>query len=115
MNRQEDKYKIAQEVWLEYYSKHDLGQTFNGWIQEKNKPKDPLFKNYLDLMNFIGYNRLTGGRTFIKFKEIFAEELNGTKGLNETIEWYKAQGQQYTTSYEEVADNLIQIKKRMDK
>jgi len=78
------------------------------------KPKDPLFEK---LYRFIKETKAMSYDIEVKdvyplFKEIFAEELNGTKGLEEAIE---TAGHLGTVGERITIDILKEIKERMEK
>ena len=78
------------------------------------KPKDPLFEKWKDYVTWYRadeYFTLDTKEAFIKLKEIFKEELNGTKGLNEAI----MEGENSALLPKTVGlQRLRQIKQRLD-
>lgn len=90
-----------------------------GWLQEKLEPKATLFekwKGFCDewLNGFDKDERLT---LFEAMKEHFKEELSGTRGLREAIEWISSKHlftiDQKTEQFE-IKNKLKAILKRME-
>lgn len=107
-----DKYKIAQEVWEEWERRAMSAPYFyEDWLKDKTKPKDPLFEKSLELgARICGHFDLGVIPTewlVSNIKEIFKDELNGTRGLDEAIEYGKAFG--YTN-----IEHLKKIKERLE-
>ena len=73
------------------------------------KPKDPLKEKWAEFKgSFATDNAWECG--FEKFKRIFKEELNSTKGLDEFYEWYK-----FNHNAELGKNVYAEIKERFDK
>jgi len=88
-----NKYKTTQEVRSEWISEGSKGD-FDVFIKNKLKPKDPLFekwsKFYKDTYDSAVIDDEECKQSFfVRFKEIFSDELNGTVGLDEAIKFFK--------------------------
>jgi len=75
-----DRYK----EWLDYDT-IPRGMTFPDWLKEQDTPKDELFEKWKEIWKVNtgeGYRE----RTFDKFKELFKDNLNGTKVIKEAVD-----------------------------
>lgn len=106
MTRQEEadailKY-LAEEIhWDEAKDKAIV------YVDKYLKPKNPLFEKWKKLFANIHLHKSTAKESFEWLKENFAEELNGTKGLDEAME--KLSYHQYGSTV------LKEIKERLEK
>jgi len=92
MSRQEEADRIIREVTrLTYFGGKPLRELIDAYSSEHLKPKDPLFEKWKGFAEDWVDERQTGWVTFSydAFKELFADELNGTNGLDYAIEHYK--------------------------
>ena len=84
------KYKVGLIVHEEWRNIYQGPLGFAEWLKEQDKPADPVLEKLTEFMKWYDKNRYTGLRfddnTLTKFKEIFADDLNGTRGLDEAIE-----------------------------
>ena len=73
------------------YEHGSEARDFKGYYDKYLKPKDPLFEKWKGFAEDWGGECQTGWVTFSydAFKELFADELNGTNGLDYAIEHYK--------------------------
>jgi len=64
----ENKYETTLEVWKEW-EKEEFPGSLKEWLEDKIKPKDPLFKKWTATPKEVFQN-------FALFKERFADELD---------------------------------------
>ena len=64
------------------------------------KQKDPLFEKFKKIKDYIFGGAQSSESTFEKFKEIFSEELNGTKGIEELIAYLRIKRESILPSQE---------------
>ena len=85
----------------------------------KYHKKDPLLEKFVEFMNSEEAMDIVG-IAYDKFKEIFAEELNGITGLDEAIQETKSSVSQFRSGVQfNILTSLIrhfeEIKERLDK
>ncbi len=74
------------------------------------KPVDPLEEKWTKFL-YENCDHITdGSETFEIFKEIFKDDLNGTKGLDELIEWMRTRD----VPMHKVYDRVQEIKKELE-
>ena len=122
-----ERYQIAKKVVDEWSEDDTECLDFQKWINDRIKPVDPLKEKWEKLSEFYhstSYKRQSMGLgyhdMFDKFKEIFAEDLNGTNGLEKLIEWGQTPtNEEYRDSYDSETARIIfekaeQIKKDLE-
>jgi len=75
------------KAWTQEWMEDSDYATFSDWLDDKLKPKDETFEAFREQLGYlVNYN--TKEFYDILRNEIFADELNGTKGLDEAIKYY---------------------------
>jgi len=107
-----EDYETALKVFNKWHST-SVGGNFHSFLKEKTKPEDPLFEKFKKLYCDVMGRDLNLGHHFIKFKEIFADELNGTRGLDEAMEFF---GSHYSGNWppDSIAEKLKDIKAKLE-
>ena len=85
----------AEEAIKEMYDAGYREPIMVKYYLENLKPKDKMFEKFEELLRYyicVGYKH---DECYTKFKEIFKDELNGTKGLDEAIEYVNTSAQSY--------------------
>ena len=112
---QTNKYEIVKEVLKEFKTEKYSAYTLSEFLEEKTK--DQLFEKYKkwwDKTNHFYVDIPENNASYLKFKEIFKDELNGTKGLHEAIENFKTKGPMFAISCREINYKLAEIKARLE-
>jgi len=88
----QDKYKIAEEVFTEFLKddKDPLGtiRMFPDWIASKTKPADQLRERVMTFLEFT-LSRPENDFLYTKFKEIFDDELSGDAHFKRFLDFVK--------------------------
>ena len=105
---EKNKYETTLDVFEEW--KKTPGEklwdhSFVKFLTEKTKPEDPLFEKWTTAPKEIFQN-------FALFKEYFADDLNGTRGLDEAITFFKGA---HTIVISNVMEKLKEIKAKLEK
>lgn len=82
-----ERYQIAKEVYDEFYGNDEGNANFITFINHKLKevrPADPLKEKFEKWFNYEEVEVTEDD--FESFKKTFAEDFNGTKGLDKFIE-----------------------------
>ncbi len=110
---EKNKYQIAKEVWDEFYSDDEGNTNFIRFIEKKMKPVDPLKEK---LNSFLHWNvhGTDGLNAWEKFKEIFKDDLNGTKVLEKVEEGLVSLDNQGTSLPPEVFKLLRKVRRGIE-
>jgi len=114
MTRQEE----ADEIIKFYEKRNGCSIAVKDYYDKYLKPKDQLFEKLEQVLYETALTKSgvesSIGIAYQKFKEIFSEELNGTKGLQEAIEKKESLSLQPNSKYWVSVEDLQEIKEKLE-